>query len=232
MKTMLHSILVLSGLTLGTLGAHAQTPSKPERLAASGWEHYRHGRLEAAVQDFNRAVRLAPDNRSAAEGLAQAAYELQDWTNAKRGYEIACALSPENCDFTKRLASVYLVMKLYDRALLQFEQVVGESGSPGCDPADFGAKTNLGYLYSRSQDEKSDAKAFEILNQVTSSAAADSSSLSQAHFHLGNLYKRKGDLDLAIQNLERCFELAPGRLEGRDVLEQLLLEKKALRKGG
>jgi len=206
--------------------AEGQAPSEIDQLVSNGWENYRNGLYKEAVRDFRRVVRMDSKNVSAAEGLGAAAYQLQDWPNAKMGYETAVELAPENCGFSKSLAYVYLVMKLYDRAILEYEKVSGVPGRPGCDPADNSAKVNLGYLYFRSQDESNESKAIQILNQVTNSEDADTGTLTRAHYYLGMLYKKRKNYDLAMQNLEKSFELSPDRTEGRDVLGQILFNKK------
>jgi len=215
---------------LGMSSLAAAQPSQVDQLVSSGWENYRNGLYREAIREFSSALVKDPENASAAEGKGAAAMQLQDWPKAKMGYEAAHRLSPENCSVTKSLAYVYMRLNLSDRAGKLYEEVVGVPGKPGCEPGDNNSKTNLGYLYYRSKDEAKRAKAIQLFNQVLNSGEENENNLYRCYYYLGNLYLKNKSYDLAIQNLEKAFEIQPEKKEGRFNLGRLYFNKKEYEK--
>jgi tetratricopeptide (TPR) repeat protein len=211
-------------LTLAAAGALAQ-PSEVDQLVASGEEYYRNGMYRQAVASFRQAFTLDAANLQAAKGLGSSAMQLQDWRNAKSGFETAHELAPEDCSITSNLAYVYLALKIEERAKATYEEIVGKSGSPGCDPGNNFAKVNLASLYLRSRNEEEKGRALQILNQVVNTETKDTTLLARAHFSLGTLYRQNKNYDLAITHLEKTFEYDPAKLEGRYNLGLLYFNK-------
>ncbi|MCB1163345.1 MAG: tetratricopeptide repeat protein [Candidatus Krumholzibacteriia bacterium] len=214
MKTVQRAILGALALLLSAAPLLAQ-PSDVDQLVASGGEYYRNGMYRQAVADFRQAFNADKTNLDAAKGLGSAAMQLQDWRNAKTGYEAAHELSPGDCAVTNSLAYVYLALKLEERAKQTYEEVVGKGGKPGCEPGNSFAKVNLATLYMRSRNEAEKNLALQLLNQVTNTETEDTSLLARAHYALGTLYRQKKNYDLAIDNLEKAYSYDPDKMEGR-----------------
>ncbi len=200
-------------------------PSEVDQLVASGEEYYRNGLYRQAVASFRQAFTQDSSNLQAARGLGSSAMQLQDWRNAKTGFEAAHSLSPEDCSVTNSLAYVYLALKIEERAKATYEEIVGKPGSPGCDPGNNFAKVNLASLYLRSRNEEDKGRALQVLNQVVNAESQDTSLLARAHFSLGTLYRQNKNYDLAITHLEKTFEYDPAKLDGRYNLGLLYFNK-------
>jgi len=224
MKSALHIAALAFALVLVAGGALAQ-PSELDQLIASGEEYYRNAMYRQAVASFRQAYTQDPKNLQAAKGLGNSAMQLQDWRNAKSGFETAHELAPEDCSVTNSLAYVYLALKIEERAKATYEEIVGKAGSPGCDPGNNFAKVNLANLYLRSRNDEEKGRALQILNQVVNAEAQDTALLARAHFALGTLYRQNKNYDLAIQHLERTYEYDPAKLEGRYNLGLLYFNK-------
>jgi tetratricopeptide (TPR) repeat protein len=84
------------------------------------------GRL--AVEAFNAALRLRPDDLEARYLLAVVYSSLKDFDNAARQYEIILqkftALEPKNVDFYIYLGQLYLTQGKADKAMAQFEKAL------------------------------------------------------------------------------------------------------------
>ncbi|MBM4116155.1 tetratricopeptide repeat protein [bacterium] len=220
----LRFLAVVCLLTLAAVAGQAQ-PSEVEQLVASGGEYYRNGMYRQAVASFREAFTKDSKHLDAAKGLGNAAMQLQDWRNAKSGFEAAHALAPEDCAVTNSLAYVYLALKIEERAKATYEEIVGKPGTPGCEPGNNFAKVNLATLYMRSRNDEEKSRALQVLNQVVNSDVQDTSLLARAHFSLGTLYRQNKSYDLAISNLEKAYEYDPSKLDGRYNLGLLYFNK-------
>jgi len=211
-------------LTLAAPASYAQ-PGEVEQLVASGVEYYRNGMYQQAVASFRAAFAKDSKNLEAAKGLGNAAMQLQDWRNAKSGFEAAHTLEPGDCAVTNSLAYIYLALKIEERAKATYEEIVGKPGTPGCEPGNNFAKVNLATLYMRSRNDEEKNRALQILNQVVQSEVQDTSLLARAHFSLGTLYRQNKNYDLAITHLEKTYEYDPSKMDGRYNLGLLYFNK-------
>lgn len=200
-------------------------PSEVDQLVGSGVEYYRNGMYRQAVSSFREAFTKDSKNLEAAKGLGNAAMQLQDWRNAKTGFEAAHALEPGDCAVTNSLAYVYLALKIEERAKATYEEIVGKPGTPGCEPGNNFAKVNLATLYMRSRNDEEKSRALQVLNQVVQSETQDTSLLARAHFSLGTLYRQNKNYDLAITHLEKTYEYDPSKMDGRYNLGLLYFNK-------
>ncbi len=216
--------LLLLMLTFAAGAALAQ-PSEVDQLIASGGEYYRNGMYKKAVNDFRAAFRADNTNVDAAKGLGNSAMQLKDWRNAKMGLEAAHRLAPEDCSVTKSLGYVYMALKLWDRALTTYEEVIGKGGRAGCEPGNSFARVNLASLYLRSKKGDVKDKALPHLMQVINNETEDTALLARAHSYAGTVYRQKKNMDLAIEHMEKVFEYEPERVSGRDKLGQLYFNK-------
>jgi len=224
MNAVLRFATTLLCLSLAASSGRAQT-SEVDQLVASGEEYYRNGMYRQAIASFRQAFTQDGSNLQAAQGLGNAAVQLQDWRNAKTGLEAAHTLSPEDCSVTNSLAYVYLALKIEERAKATYEEIVGKPGSPGCDPGNNFAKVNLANLYMRSRNDEEKSRALQVLNQVVNAETQDTSLLARAHFALGTLYRQNKNYDLAITHLEKTYEYDPAKQEGRYNLGLLYFNK-------
>ena len=199
--------------------------SDADQLIASGGEYYRNGMYKQALRDFRAAFNKDRENLEAARGLGNSAVQIKDWRNAKLGLEAAHKMAPEDCSITKSLAYIYMALKLHDRALSTYQEVIGQGGKAGCEPSNNFAKVNLATLYLRSKVMAEKDRALPLLLQVVKSETEDTKLLARAHGYLGSIYRQNKNADLAIVHLEKVFEYEPEKVEGRDKLGQLYFNK-------
>ncbi|MCP4545683.1 MAG: tetratricopeptide repeat protein [bacterium] len=196
-----------------------------DQAISSGNEYLRNGKYKEAILEFRKARNLDPNSFEAGIGLGNAAMQLQDWPNAKMGFETAHRASAGNCDVTKSLAYVYMRLNLNTRAITTYEEVVGKPGSPGCDPTNNFCRVNLASILLKNKKKADKTRAQQLLNQVANTETEDTDIIFRANFMLGNLFRSKKNYDKAIQHLETAFEVNPEATQGRYNLGLLYFNK-------
>ncbi|MDP6418488.1 MAG: tetratricopeptide repeat protein [Candidatus Krumholzibacteria bacterium] len=211
LKKILLLALILLSFALPVLAQGGQA----ELLTSTGWEFLRNGQYKDAMMEFEKALLSDPGNLRAAEGLGKSAMQISEWARAKKGFDIAHNLKPDDCKTTANLAYVEMRLKHVGVARRLYEQVLGKPGVSGCDPNDNYSKNQLATLYFRSKDPKHKDLAIQHFNQLLNTETENKNILFSANFYLGQLYKQRKNYKKAVELMEKAFKIMPDRTNGR-----------------
>ncbi len=152
------------------------------------------GDHEAAIAEFEQALRIEPRNGTAFEGLGRAQEKLGNAGAAEAAYLKAVSLRPGDWLAYKRLGLFYYGQGKYEEAAEQYERIIELT------PDNAHGYANLGgfYLYLRRYTEAEAAlrKAISISPTVGTIS------------NLGKVYYDRGDYPAAIAEYERAAKLA------------------------
>lgn len=159
------------------------------------------GKSPLAIQDFKSA--LLYDNNSASLYLRVATEHLKSGQVKESVVYAQEALKkdPNFVDARVLLGSVYSAMRMYDRAIEQYETVLK------IEPKNSEAPLYLGAVYSELKDYKKAVKSFESLLKIP-----DYGTPHLAYYYMGRVYsesKEKGSVDKAIKAFRKAIELKP-----------------------
>ena len=85
-------------------------------LAQRGWAHWQKGEMTDAIAKFQQAVKLAPKNESAWNGLGWASFNSGKTAEAKEAFERVIAINPNHPAALNGLGQLYLMQRKYDKA--------------------------------------------------------------------------------------------------------------------
>jgi tetratricopeptide (TPR) repeat protein len=166
------------------------------------------GEWDKAIAEYEKVLKLDPEDTLAHFGLAQA-YQAQDkMEQAIAEYEKAITASPDSVWLRLHLGEIYETQGQTEKALAQYQQIIEvESDNPE-------AYTRLGELYRKHSElytTKSGLldEAIALLQEVSS---RDPKAI-WSHLELGHLYREQGKLDEAIAEYQKAIELRPGSAE-------------------
>lgn len=145
----------------------AQAQTTAHELNNQGAQFYSEGRFDAAIQSFERAYELVPDNatvrrnlcnahQSAANTLAKEA----DFAAAAKHLELAIGIDPENHAPLVQLGSYYLRLDLVPEAIARLEEAIDLA------PRNLDAHELLGDAYYMDNDLPSARIQWEWVLQV------------------------------------------------------------------
>ncbi|MCE1247423.1 MAG: tetratricopeptide repeat protein [Firmicutes bacterium] len=132
-----------------------------QKLAEEGRKYQEEGNLQKALECFNEAVKLAPDNSSFYAGRGLIHYQMKTYHLALEDYDKAVKLDPNSAMNYLNRGDAYLVMAKHDLAMKDYEQTIK------LDPTRHGAWYHMGMIkiMRRQFDEalKDTEKAISLL---------------------------------------------------------------------
>ncbi|MDP6626536.1 MAG: tetratricopeptide repeat protein [Methanopyri archaeon] len=208
----------------------ALRPEDAAILSRMARAYHRMGRLDEAVHYYGRAVTALPGDLKSREALADIALGRQDHMTAAGHLKSLLSDDPKRPDRWRQLVACFRTLGELGKAADALDQLVGLDGQ------DSDAWTQLAELRTTRQEWAKAAKAlerladvrpspavtaelgralakagneeraFEVLIHATSGGAKD----PLAWRALGDLYKKKGDHDKAMECFVKVVELDPG----------------------
>lgn len=106
------------------LKAEAETRSQIQERLQRGHDYLDRGQVDAAVWEFEGAIRGFPDSAELHANLAVAYYQQSRWAEAVRELEMAVRLQPDYADAYYSLGVLHEATGNQDRALAAWEQVL------------------------------------------------------------------------------------------------------------
>lgn len=179
-----------------------------------GVMYFRESIFDKARENFQKAHKLFPDNKTILNNLAQvylksdnrnaadwrqlgAAYEhLKDFDKAADCYNKALELEQGNAVSWSSLAGLYYRMKNYDKAIDCCNKALTLA------PTDSVIRQNLAFAYLRAEN-------YTLAAQNFSKALEFAPNNANSHYGLGVAYQKLGDLDNAETSLKKASELSP-----------------------
>jgi len=206
----------LSHYTLGLihdfLGSTDEAAGEYEQAAAFDKENFairlrlgiayaRLGRLSAAIEELQGAIRLKPDDLQPHYVLALIYSTQKDFNQAVSEYELILKhfskVDPQNAEIYGYLGQLYYSQGNFDKAIEQFKMILS------LDPQNAEVMYLLGSLYSEIGDPKLAIEFFQKSIQVD---PEHENSLNS----LGYVYAEEGThLDEAVELIKRALEISP-----------------------
>jgi tetratricopeptide (TPR) repeat protein len=123
-----------------------QSPASSVAHGSLGRAYQEQGRLDKAVGEYEKALRIFPADYKAHYNLG-VIYDKQNLlAKAVHHYQMAIEISPQFVDARFNLANIYQKQGLLDKAIQQYRKLTE------VDPEDFEARNNLGVVYAMQGD--------------------------------------------------------------------------------
>jgi len=188
---------------------HANYPgTMPKAWNNLGILAAREGRTDEAVEDFQRALQIDPNNVIALGNLGSAYRQEKRWDDAKNALERALKLSPDDAEVNYSLGMVFAQANDSEHAYEYLQKALASR------PDYPEALNNLGILYIRTARQAEAEKSFRESIRV----APD---FDQAYLNLARLYVLEGENQKARAVLLELLKVHPGLPQAEKELEQI-----------
>jgi len=171
----------------------------------------------SALKELLVAVKQDPKNSSIQVALAQTYQRKKAYPQAEKHYLQALKLSDNDPRYQNNIASLYLDMEQWDKAINYFDQASKNLLFVNAHVAVAGK----GYAYFKKMDYP---EALNYLTEATQLAPRYSS----AYFLKSEVYHAQGDIDHEKDALERAVEISPQFMQARYQLAVLLLQENSV----
>jgi len=154
---------------------------------------------DKAIEEFNKALKLDPNDRYTLNGLAHTYINLKDYENAVEYLNRYALLFPNDADPYDSMGDVYFKMGKLDRALENYEKAIGLR-------ADFTfSYFGLAYVYALKEDLDEAIKWLDILIDRYPEFSPGSGGIwcrSSYYFLMGNLDEAAHSMDEARERID------------------------------
>ncbi|MCX8174522.1 MAG: tetratricopeptide repeat protein [Thermoplasmata archaeon] len=184
-------------------------PENPEYLVVMGEVLAGLHRFIFALETYNRALRIQPDNLNAWYGRALALAKIGDVGEALNSIEKAIGYGKTG-EALKLRAKLLSELGRYEDALRAYEELLAsEPGNPEL-------LVEKGITLARM---KRDTEAEQVLLQVVAALPENGA----ARYHLGKIYAGRGMREEALHHLEKAIEAEPENSAARTLLAEIYL---------
>jgi Tfp pilus assembly protein PilF len=166
------------------------------------------GKIEAAIDYFQRALRLDPDHLVSLENLGNAFRQQKRWEQARQTLERALAIGPENAEINYSLAMVFAQT---DRPSQAYEYLKRALKYRPDYPE---AINNLGVLYLRTQ--RRDEAVAQFQHGIQTAPDFD-----QSYLNLARVYMIEGNREGARATIQKLLSRRPNHPQAKKLLEEL-----------
>ena len=212
---------IFFSLLLVVLFACAPVTNPPDKLKQAevnykmAISHLQAKNPTMALKKLLPAVEMDPSNSSIHVALAQAYQQKRSYANAERHYLKALELSADDPRYLNNLASLYLDMQQWDKAIVYFDRASADLLFTNAHIA----LTGKGYAFFRKNDFNS---ALEQYDEVLAIAPR----YAPAYYLKSQVYNELGEMEQSRYALERAVSLAPQYVQANYQLGILLLKEK------
>ena len=102
--------------TAATTATEPVPAGNASELTQQGWAHWQKGEMTEAIAKFEQAVKLAPKNENAWNGLGWACFNSGKTAEAKKAFERVIAINPRHPAALNGLGQLNLAQRKYDKA--------------------------------------------------------------------------------------------------------------------
>ncbi|MBI5479604.1 MAG: tetratricopeptide repeat protein [Deltaproteobacteria bacterium] len=201
---------------------HGDDLSEAERLGVLqglGQLHVRLGQGDRALQLFDAALALEPQDRTSLEASLPVAQARQDWPRVIDVLERLIEIAPEDeqARLLERLGDVYI-----DQLEDPVEAAKAYEAATQSGPRRRAALTKLMDLYSQ---QKAWVRAVEVIEALCH-LVDDAPSRARYHHAAGVICQEEiGDFDRALKFFNQALETAPEDLRPFELLERIFVER-------
>jgi tetratricopeptide (TPR) repeat protein len=168
----------------------------------------REGRIDAAIANFQNALKLSPDHLIAMENLGNAYRQQKHWEQARITLERAVALGPEDPEANYSLGMVFAQLDDPARAFDYLQKALK------LRPHYPEALNNLGVLYLRTNRPDQAVANFQECIRVAPA-------FDQAYLNLARVYALEDAPDKARDVLLELLKQHPDHAQAQNMLDQL-----------
>ena len=188
-------------LFMALLGGVASAQNNPvaEARFAMGVSHLREGRLDLALEDFQKAAKLDPKNPYVMKGLGQAYAAKRKWGDAISAFRKALELNPYYVDVRNDLGTVLILSGDREAGKKEFLTAFGDPTNP---TPEISAR-NLGQAYLEDKNYP------EAINWFRTSLSRNKS-YTDAYLGLAEGLLATGRQEETVTQLEAGAKEAPG----------------------
>jgi tetratricopeptide (TPR) repeat protein len=151
---------------------------------------------DRAIQDWDQAIRLSPDNADFYNNRGRAYDSKGDHDRAIQDYDQAIRFEPENAVYYYNRGIAYGREDMYDRAIQDLDQAIR------LNPDFAEAYSSRGNAYNAKG-------AYDLAIQDLDQAIRLNPDLALAYYNRGNAYFAKAAYDRAIEDYDRAIRLEP-----------------------
>ena len=167
-----------------------------EKYFRYGVEAYQRGDFDRAIQDYDKAIALNPDDAIAYYNRGIAYGAKGDYARVIHDYDKAIALNPDLAEAYNNRGNAYRAKGDYGRAIQDYGKAIA------LNPDDAEAYYNRGNAYRAKGD-------YGRAIQDYGKAIALNPDYAEAYNNRGSAYGAKGDHGLAIQDFDKAIGLNP-----------------------
>jgi tetratricopeptide (TPR) repeat protein/peroxiredoxin len=168
----------------------------------------REGRTEAAIANFQQALKADPEYGVALVNLGNACRQDQQWENAKNAFRRALELNPQDAEADYGLGMIYAQLDDTEQAYDFLQKALAAR------PIYPEALNNLGILYLRTNRKEEAEKSFEESIRVAPA-------FDQSYLNLARLYAIEDHPQKARAILLELLKQHPGHSQAEKELSQL-----------
>jgi Flp pilus assembly protein TadD len=211
-------LLLLAGLL--SLLAMASCGETADNLLQRGKDRLEAGDYAEAVQRFEKALELEPDNVETLNKLGLAQYKLVQLEQAIETYTKALAIEPDNVDVMSNLGAAYYRFGQLDNAIEIYNRAMAIA------PDDAGIRSNLAAAYFQKYEPDGPTDYLDMALEQYNKAVELQPDLAEAYYGRGVVYLVLKRVDEAIAAFEKFQELDTGTdpdatLGAQEILDQL-----------
>ena len=167
-----------------------------EEYFRRGVEAHQRGDFDLAVQDYDEAIALKPDNAEAYCNRGVTYGEKGDFDLAVQDFDKAIALKPDHAQAYNNRGVAYAEKGEFARAIQDYDKAIG------LKPDLAETYDNRGVAYAKKGEF---ARAIQDFDKTIDLKPDD----AEAYNNRGYAYRKKGDLDRATQDYKKAIDLKP-----------------------
>lgn len=133
------------------------SPSSPNTHNNMGDVYARHGDLDEAAKEFQKAIEIKPNYADAYHNLANVYQEMEKIDLAIQSYQKAISFNPNLWQSNQNLAAIYYQQEKFDDALKHIQKAIS------IDPKNLNLQVNLAIIYTKMGEVQ---KAREVLESI------------------------------------------------------------------
>jgi tetratricopeptide (TPR) repeat protein len=191
------------------LQLHASYPGTlPNAWNNLGILSAREGNLDAAIQQFQRALQIDPEHSVALQNLGSAYRQKKDWPAAKQALEHSLALNPDDPEANYTLGMVYAQQDDSKQAHEYLQKALDAR------PVYPEALNNLGILYLHERQPENAIHSFEECIRVAPA-------YDQSYLNLARVYAFEGQREKAKVVLRQLLQQHPDHTQATEELKRL-----------
>jgi tetratricopeptide (TPR) repeat protein len=187
--------------------------------AHRGYAFLRNGELAAAKNDFEKAIKLDPENTYALIGRGRLLAEKKEFDKALADFNTCVQLEPKDAEPLVARADIYGQMKQYDKQIADYREAIRVA------PDDSTAHNNLAWILATCPEEKYRGGK-EAVDQADKAVELTKNKQGEFIDTLAAAYAEAGDFDKAAENQQKAIDMESDEKQRKDMQARLEMFRK------